>query len=220
MPNEIKRVAKILPVLLLLDVSGSMSGEKIRILESSVNEMINSFANLGNVAADIHVSCITFANNRANEALSLVSAASIDGDLKFEAMGNTPLGLAVNHAQQIIDNVEIIPKSAYRPVVVLVSDGAPTDNWETSFDKFVNGRRTSKCHRMALGIGIRDNSAEHDILKKFISDEEEVFLGNADEIVNFFNYVTMSVGTRSVSVNPNVIPKKSELVDNDLEEDI
>lgn len=52
--------AKPLPVILLLDVSGSMRGEKIAALNKSVEEMIASFADQTKREVEIQVSAITF----------------------------------------------------------------------------------------------------------------------------------------------------------------
>ena len=52
-----------------------------------------------------------------------------------------------------------------------------------------------------------EGTPEYNVLKEFVSDGEQVFLGNAGEIAKFFKYATMSVVTRTKSVNPNVIPK-------------
>src|SRR5574344_2019115 len=52
--------ARPLPVILLLDGSGSMYGEKIASLNSAVNEMIESFKSLSAKEVDINLAIITF----------------------------------------------------------------------------------------------------------------------------------------------------------------
>ena len=52
--------AKPLPVILLLDVSGSMSGEKIRNLNDAVRDMLNVFGDTENGETEIWVAIITF----------------------------------------------------------------------------------------------------------------------------------------------------------------
>ena len=58
-PKGIKK----LPVLLLLDVSGSMSGNKIIELHDAVTEMINSYVELKKRERVIEVSIITFGHS-------------------------------------------------------------------------------------------------------------------------------------------------------------
>jgi uncharacterized protein YegL len=51
--------AKPLPVILLLDVSGSMSGDKIRNLNDAVRDMLDTFSDTENGETEIHVAIIT-----------------------------------------------------------------------------------------------------------------------------------------------------------------
>ena len=49
------------------------------------------------------------------------------------ASGRTPMGQAFDLARSLLEDKLLIPSRAYRPVVILVSDGLPTDDWERSF---------------------------------------------------------------------------------------
>lgn len=189
-----------LPVFLLLDTSGSMSGEKIEVLNVAVNQMINDFrkANLTNV--DLKICVITFGGS-ANIALNLVSVE--DADFKnLTANGMTPLGGALRLAAGIINDKEMVSSKGYRPTILLVSDGMPNDSWESEFDAFVNGKRTGKCERWAIAIG---SDADRNMLNSFINNPiNRVFEASAaNEISSYFNFVTMSTSTRAASVNPN-----------------
>ena len=51
-----------------------------------------------------------------------------------------------------------------------------------------------------------------DVLKRFTSDEEQVFdASDAAEISKFFRYVTMSTTSRIKTANPNLIPSMEEV---------
>ena len=52
--------AKPLPVILLLDVSGSMRGDKIRNLNDAVRDMLDTFSDTENGEIEIQVAIITF----------------------------------------------------------------------------------------------------------------------------------------------------------------
>ena len=199
-----------LPVFLLLDTSGSMSGEKIDVLNQAVNQMINDFRKENLSSVDIKISVITFGGN-AKIALDLTSV----GDAEIETLtanGSTPLGGALKLASEIINDKEKVSSKGYRPAVLLVSDGFPNDAWEAEFDSFVNGKRTGKCERWAIAIG---NDADRNMLQKFINNPvNKVFEANiANEISTYFNFVTMSTSTRAGSVNPNESLKLEELKD-------
>jgi uncharacterized protein YegL len=132
------------------------------------------------------------------------------------------MGAAFLLLKSLIEDKNVIPPRAYRPMVVLVSDGQPTDAWEVPIESLINDGRSSKCVFMAMGIG-EDSGIQ--VLDRFISQtpilaevdghaiRNTVFHAtNADKIHEFFRKVTMSVTTRSRSQNPNTIPasKKSD----------
>jgi uncharacterized protein YegL len=135
----------------------------------------------------------------------------------YAADGETPMGSAFKIAKQIVEARDAIPSGAYRPTIVLVSDGLPTDNgWEERLDELVSEGRSRKAARMALGIG----EADRKMLTRFLGDEHSEFLFKADqatEIVRFFNFLTMSVAKRSNSLDPNEVIKP-KLVPSDIDE--
>ena len=204
MPEEIIHTAKVLPVIMMLDVSGSMSGEPISKLNSSVKEMLETFKNTESVSAEIKVCTVTFG---AEVKVSPLTKASEIEWTNLSANGMTPLGGAIKAVNEIISNKEIIPSSGYRPTVILVSDGAPTDDWMSAFREFLESKRGSKCQRLALGINMDEGNEQYKVLKQFVSEGEKVFLGDASEISKFFKYATMSVTTRTKSLNPNSVPR-------------
>ena len=195
--------ARPLPVILLLDRSGSMSGEKISTLNSAVNDMIQSFKTAGQGEVEINLGIISFGDGGASYDLQLQPVAGIS-NMSLQANGGTPMGMALRMAKDLIEDKEIIPSKGYRPAVVLVSDGEPNDDWEQPMNNFIEGGRSSKCERFAMAIG---TSQEDPVLNKFLSGtENKVFLASdASKIRDFFKFVTMSVSVRSRSQNPNAL---------------
>ncbi len=201
--------AKPLPVVLLLDTSSSMNagGEQSKIseLDSAVREMIKDFAHEEQLETEIQVSVITFGYNGVKLALPYTNASKVEMK-KLEAQGNTPMGTALRMAKDMIEDKETTPSRAYRPLVILCSDGAPNDDWQEPMDNFIKDGRSSKCDRMAMAIGSDANEA---VLKRFIEGTENplFYAKDASSMHKFFKFVTMSVTTRSHSQNPNVIMK-------------
>jgi uncharacterized protein YegL len=201
--------AKPLPIILLLDESGSMYGESISSLNDAVRKMLATFKKEETQASEFLVSIVAFGGATARLVNEPLPASQIEySDLN--ANGGTPLGSAIGIAKTIIDDKEKTPSRAYRPLAVLVSDGIPTDNWESRFNDFIENGRTAKCDRMALAIGA---GADRGMLGRFVAGTgHEVFEAkDASEIVKFFKFVTMSVVTRTQSSNPNVVPQDSTL---------
>lgn len=196
--------ARPLPVVLLADVSGSMSTNgKIEALNSSVSEMLATFADEDDLRAEIHTSVITFGGS-AKVHTPLAPASDIEWT-EMKANGRTPMGRAMELAAEMIADREAIPSRAYRPTVVLVSDGQPTDDWKTGLSQLCEQGRPSKADRMALAIGA---DADEEMLRRFLGDPEEPIYraDDAHRIKEFFDFVTMTVTTRSRSADPNQIP--------------
>ena len=92
------------------------------------------------------------------------------------AKGETALGEALKRTKEMIEDKKITLSRAYRPTIVLVSDGKPTDDWEDPMDDFINTGRSKKCDRMAMAIG---KDADENVLKRFIEGtEHELFYAN------------------------------------------
>lgn len=232
---------KPLPVILLLDVSGSMdevidpencrrTGQTVvddgktweivtggtakrQLLNMAVTKMIQEFSKEERTETEFLVSVITFGVH-AKVHLPFTKASNITWE-ELSCGGDTSLGEALKLAKAQIENREIIPSRSYRPTVVLVTDGEPTDDWEEPMRAFIQDGRSSKCFCMAMGIKEKDEKA----LGKFIAGTptigqvgekqipNKVFhCDDAENIMDFFQKVTMSITTRSRSTNPNQPP--------------
>lgn len=197
--------AKPLPVVLLLDTSSSMSGggeqTKIAELESAVREMIKDFAHEEQLETAIQVAVISFGNEGVKLVLPYTNASKVQL-FKLDAGGMTPMGTALRMAKDMIEDKETTPSRAYRPLVILCSDGAPNDEWEKPMDDFIQSGRSSKCDRMAMAIG---GDANEDVLKRFLVGTENplFYAKDAASLHKFFKFITMSVTSRSRSQNPN-----------------
>ena len=238
--------AKPLPVLLLLDVSGSMNEvvdpenvrrtgqtfendgqtwerveggtSKIQILNDAVRRMVDSFAAEERMETEFMVSIITF-GDRVVQHIAPGAASSVSWT-DMQADGCTAMGAAFSLVKRMIEDKDVIPSRAYRPTVVLVSDGQPTDVWEQPLEALITGGRSAKCFFMAMGIGENPGTK---VLERFISQTpvlaevngtpvpNTVFRAkDADKIHEFFRKVTLSTTTRSKSQNPNVVPTSAE----------
>ena len=195
---------KPLPVMLLLDVSGSMSGIKIKTLNDAIRVMLDTFADEAKMETEIQVSIITF-GAELKRLFPFTPVSNIHFD-DLEAYGGTPLGKCLEMAKAIIEDRDETPSRAYRPTVILVSDGRPGDNWQGPLQDFITEGRSQKCDRMAMAIGA---DADLDVLGKFVEGTSNPLFEahRATEIHQFFQKVTMSVTMRTRSTNPNEIPK-------------
>jgi len=196
--------AKPLPVILLLDVSSSMSGRNIDNLNKAVKDMLEAFSEEERMETEILVSIITFGGG-VNLHMPYTKSSQVEWN-PLKANGLTPMGTALRMAKDMIEDKDVTPSRAYRPTIVLVSDGMPTDDWEGPLESFIAEGRSSKCDRMAVAIG---DNVDAVVLGRFIENTpHDLFYAENEDVKtlhNFFQKVTMSVTTRSQSKNPNEI---------------
>lgn len=209
--------ARVLPVILMVDISGSMKVDgKIDALNSAVAEMIPSLAAESDSRVEINVAIITFGGDEAVLHLGLTPAHDVSWK-QLCAAGRTPLGAALRAAKRVLEDREMITSSSYRPAVILISDGLPTDEWEQPLQELLASERASKADRFAMAIG---DDADTDVLRRFVGPGgAEVFKAHeAARIRTFFKWVTLSVSMRSRQLDPNsVVSVTADAIDDNIE---
>ena len=160
--------ARPLPVIILADTSGSMQENgKIEALNVALKDMLLSFGQQSSLGAEIYVGVITF----GGEVKCLYSpkpACQFEPQTMGEltADGGTPFGKAIQLVKELLEDKNTIPSRSYRPMIVAISDGYPTDAWEIALEEFFKSERASKTIRVAMAIG---PDADEAMLKKFVN---------------------------------------------------
>ncbi len=91
---------------------------------------------------------------------------------------------------------------SYKPTIILLTDGIPTDDFLSPIYELTNNGWSSKAFRLAMAIG---DDADHNMLSKFVNSPEYLVLGDsARDIRKFFRFVTMSVTQRMKSQTPDM----------------
>jgi uncharacterized protein YegL len=161
-----------LPVYLLLDTSGSMAGDPIEAVKDGMRSLIFELQLDPQAQETAYLSVITFASSvRQVAPLTEISAFS---EPVLEAHGSTCLGVALKVLQECYDK-EVIKKTTetqrgdYQPLVFLMTDGRPTDDWEKIADEIGAIVRKGEVYArfVALGAG---GSADTTVLKRLTDD--------------------------------------------------
>ena len=201
-----------MPVVLLLDVSGSMDGDKINNLYDATVKMIETFAEESKKEIPYKVAIITFGASVDYHTPYTDATKDLANNLRpFYANGMTPLGTALRMAKDLIEDKNETKSKWYRPAVVLVSDGYPNDSWQDPLSDFVSTGRTARCQRLSMGIG---NDADFNMLRNFASEDTEKVSStdklcfkaeHAADIVRVFKLISKSI-SQSVSSNKGTFP--------------
>ena len=117
------------PVVLLIDTSESMAGEKINSLNSGVNLLINTLKNDEIAHKRVELSIVSF-----NSVVDVIQDFAVVDDMpvvNLNASGFTLMGQAIITGIDLISTRKEIYKSGgidyYRPWIWLITDGTPTD---------------------------------------------------------------------------------------------
>jgi len=181
----------------MLDCSGSMQGAKIASLNTACQTALPAMKEEAakNPEARVTVHVVKF-SDKADWA----GPPTDLNDFKWEdltADGVTDLGAALNKVTEKLAAEEKSGSHLLRPVIVLVSDGQPTDSWEAPLKALLDQKLGKKAIRMAIAIG---DDADEDVLKKFIGNPEIKLLKavNSTDLVTKMRWVsTVSLGVAS-----------------------
>lgn len=188
-----RRAPRPMPVIVLADVSGSMRGEKIALLNRSIATMLTEFGHEDSARGEIHVAVVTFGGDSAAVHQRMVPAGqAVWSDMT--ASGRTPLGAAFDAVRTILNNPNDVPERAFPATLVLVSDGAPTDDWEDPLNELIASEKGGRAVRLSVGIGADRTDECEKVLTEFCSPGNSVL--NADQvhqISELFRWVTATV---------------------------
>ncbi len=154
----------------IADSSGSMEQDgKIQALNTAIREAIPHMRKVAedNPNAQVLVRAVKFSNGaqwHISQPVPVADFAWTD----LQAEGETDMGKAL---QLVAEQLKMPPMSerALPPVLVLVSDGQPTDDFETGLKSLMDEPWGKKAVRIAISIG-RD--ADPEVLQRFIGNTE------------------------------------------------
>ncbi len=194
-----------LPVYLLLDTSGSMAGAPIEAVRQGVGLFKKETGSDVFAKESVHVGIITFGGEAEFVTKGLISFDDFNDSFRPESLianGQTPLGQAL---WLLIESLDRDVKSAvvggekgdWKPLIYILTDGEPTDNWREPRDGLLSRQRKKVCNVITVGCGPRINGEK---LK-------EIGIGNTFNMGNdsasfgkFFKWVTSSIAAASKSV--------------------
>lgn len=146
--NEVEKEAKNptsrIPVVIIADTSSSMNGEKINTLNAEIGKFYNEINKnprneMLKYSLDLAILGFKFDTHARETYPTVVNKFNImefQDTPSFNAFGHTPLGATVNAAIDMLEKRKEMYKLGgiqyYQPMLVIVSDGDPTDNIESA----------------------------------------------------------------------------------------
>lgn len=173
-----------------------MNGEPIEAVKNGVQVMISSLRQNPQAIETAYISIITF-DNEARQLVPLTDLASFQMvDLK--ATGTTALGSALKLLSTRIDEevARTTPeqKGDWKPLVFIMTDGVPTDDWQSGMVEF-RKRKTALTVACAAG-----SKADTNALKQITDNVVSLDTADAHSISRFFTWVSASIGVSSTKI--------------------
>jgi len=176
----------------ILDCSGSMAGPKIQQLNFAIRECIPAMQDEAkqNPECQMLIRVLTFSSGARWHIGQPTPIADFKWtDVQAEAV--TDMGQALELASAAL-SMDAMGDRALPPVLVLISDGQPTDDFQGGLKKLMDNQWGKKSVRIAIGLG---DDADYDILNQFIAHPEFKALraDNAPTLVKYIKWVSTAV---------------------------
>lgn len=186
-----------LPVYLLLDTSGSMYGEPIEAVKNGVDMLVSALKQDPYALETVNLSIITFAS-QAKQDSPLTELSQFQAP-RLVASGQTALGAAltllVERADEEVVKTTAEKKGDWKPLVFIMSDGAPTDDVSRGIEE-LKKRKFGMVVACAAG-----KDANTDVLKRITETVVKLDTLENESIRAFFKWVSASVSAGSVKVD-------------------
>jgi uncharacterized protein YegL len=176
----------------ILDTSGSMTGEKIQSLNYAIREAIPSLRNTvqGTANAEVLVRVVTFSSGARWHVATPTPVADFKwSDVTAEGVTDMGAALSLVAAQM---RMPPMTERGLPPVLILVSDGWPTDDFGTGLQELLAEPWGRKSIRLAISIG---QDADRSVLASFIGSANFAPLeaNNSATLVDYVRWASTAV---------------------------
>ena len=176
---------KVMTLFLLVDTSGSMTvNGNIGKVNSAIEEMIPLLQEVSNENADaeIKIAVLAFSTGCRWVTHDLSGAPGVESLESFfwndlEAVGLTDMGAAFVELESKLSRDAFLKSAtgAYAPVIILLSDGQPTDDVQPGLEKLKKNNWYKAATKIALAVDDGDTSS----LSGFTGTNETVLKVNS-----------------------------------------
>jgi uncharacterized protein YegL len=193
------------PLVLVLDISGSMFGKPLKELNAGLKAFQEDIQKDATASARLEVSIVTFGSE-----IKVVQDFALIDEFKMPTLstyGSTRLVDGMKKGLEILDERKAWYKSTgqtyYRPYVVLMTDGYPDSGQDVNglsseIDALYRGN-----HLNFWAFGVED--ADMNLLQQIGHDDSLVQKLQGVEFVKFFRWLSASMSTISNSKEGDVI---------------
>ena len=199
----------------MVDCSSSMAGDRIGAVNHAIQECIEPMREeaAGNPNAQLYIHTLKFASGASWVTAEPVPIEEFAWE-DVEANGITDMGKAFELlAGQL--SMPPMPDRALPPVIVLLTDGYPTDDWKRPMEKLLKMPWGKKAVKVAIAIG---KDAERSVLEAFTGNPEAVLdAGNPEVLTHFIKWAsTVASAVSNPTSNPIQETQEPRMLDGNI----
>lgn len=204
----------------LVDASGSMYGTKIGSVNTAISEVISELSDVGGADIDLKIACLIFYTGCQWMHPAPISAENFQWNF-VEADGATMLGEACKELASKLSKDAFLsaPSASVAPVIFLMSDGEPTDEFEDGLEKLKANNWFKYAIKVAVAIG---DDADKEALAKFTGNKEAVITVHTPEALKKWirkvSITSAQIGSKSQPVSSGEMQSKQDSMVDEIQQ--
>ena len=147
------------PCVLLLDTSYSMHGPRIAALNDGLRAFATDIRDDALAQRRVEVAIVTFGHGGVQTVQDFVTAGQFAAPA-LTAHNGTPMGEAIHRALDLLRDRKAQYRASgvpyYRPWVFMITDGAPTDDWQSAAQRVRAEKEANGMAFFAVGVADAD----------------------------------------------------------------
>ena len=203
--DKMEPVARpLLPIVFVLDTSGSMTGQPISMLNHAMEEVMNI---VGSFAASSSDALLKIGVLQFHSGAHWIQPKGLEefGDFIFSPLtagGLTDLGAALAELDDKLSRKAFLLSTTgwCKPVIIFMTDGQPTDSWEEPLKELKRNKWYSNSIRIGFAVG---DGADVRVLSEVV--------GNSEAVIQTSDLKTFSILLQKVAINSAMIGSKSHV---------
>lgn len=162
-------------IILMIDISGSMTGHKIGAVNDAMENLIDALKNYSASSESVSLSVMLFSKNVSWMSNSDVAIEDFEW-VEPECTGMTSLGKACLSLSDKLKSEDKIYD------ILVLSDGCPTDDYDEGIETLDSLTSFQNSHRFAIAIG---DDADIPSLVRFTADAQKVYkVSDLNDLIN------------------------------------